>query len=70
MAEHFVYTRKWEGDVTWRQDAIDSFRFNSHSCQERFATADSRFVIGMRDISSTSSQTDATNVFREVGAVV
>ncbi|PIO61678.1 patched family protein, partial [Teladorsagia circumcincta] len=61
MASHFLYTHDadpWMEDVKW---ALDE--------RERPYISAFRFLIGMRDISSTTEQVKATKSFRQVAAI-
>ncbi|CAB3410557.1 unnamed protein product [Caenorhabditis bovis] len=58
-AAEFIYSdlsQPWVVDVVWSRNATD----------RRISTF--RFMIGMRDISTTTKQTEATNTFREIAS--
>ncbi|KHJ87065.1 hypothetical protein OESDEN_13168, partial [Oesophagostomum dentatum] len=60
MASHYLFTHEtepWIEDVKWALDVHDRPYINAF-----------RFLIGMRDISSTTEQQAATRSFREVGS--
>ncbi|KAL6728906.1 hypothetical protein Aduo_000013 [Ancylostoma duodenale] len=60
MSSHYLFTHEtepWMEDVKWAQDANDRAYIYAF-----------RFLIGMRDISSTTQQQAATKSFREVAA--
>ncbi|GMR51687.1 hypothetical protein PMAYCL1PPCAC_21882, partial [Pristionchus mayeri] len=60
FAERFVFSSKsspWIGDTVWRAETNGT----------RIVTS-FRFIIGMKDIATTSAQQEATRVFREVAS--
>uniref|UniRef100_A0A1I7XNZ1 SSD domain-containing protein n=1 Tax=Heterorhabditis bacteriophora TaxID=37862 RepID=A0A1I7XNZ1_HETBA len=60
MAAHYLFSHEedpWMDDVKWATDA------SGHNYIRAF-----RFLVGMRDISSTTNQQEATSTFREVAA--
>ncbi|VDO86677.1 unnamed protein product [Heligmosomoides polygyrus] len=66
MVSHYLYTHDadpWMEDVKWTLDDHETARFPPTSFTLSF-----RFLIGMRDISSTTRQQMATKSFREVAS--
>ncbi|CAJ0572370.1 unnamed protein product, partial [Mesorhabditis spiculigera] len=60
LAANFFYEMRndpWPVDVKWRRAGDGRFEISAF-----------RFLVGMKSISSTTDQQDATNVFREVAA--